>query len=91
MTGTTRDVGVGSVHRPPKRGRSLTQQVARFLRGPMSVWQSPIDSVRDFRKHRTWPNRAELDKMDAAAFDGLLASLGVDATVIDGPRPGADD
>jgi hypothetical protein len=68
----------------------VTQQVARMARGPKSFYQSPFDTLRHWFERRKWfrrsarhPGRNELEQMSQAEMDRFLATVGIDAGVVD--------
>jgi hypothetical protein len=89
MTGTNKRSAVGyPVDRPPKRGRSLAQQVGRMLRTPRVAWKAPVGTLRHlwdsrtwFGRKRPWPGRKEISAMSKAELEQFLASVGIDAEV----------
>jgi hypothetical protein len=65
------------VNTPPPR-RSTLRRFRRALRGPQSFIQSPIDTFKQrFIERRTWPGRADIERMDDEAFGQFLESVGV--------------
>jgi hypothetical protein len=73
------------VSSPPPR-RSTLRRFRRALRGPQSFLQSPIDTFKQrFIERRTWPGRADIERMDDPTFGRFLESVGV---TVDRPDDG---
>jgi len=66
----------------PARSASVSlSPVARWLRTPISAWRHPILTARRLAGRRTWPSRAEFDRMDDATFERYLVINGFYAKV----------
>lgn len=64
------------------------RQLVRMITVPFDFWRDPRAAIRDWSTRRTWPGRNELARMEPAALNDYLASVGIEAKV-DEAAPGA--